>query len=217
MTITAQDVIDRAALTLQDVDTVRWTTHEMLMWLQDAVRETAAIKPSTFAATIELSLEAGADQVLPDTATQMIRVLRNTDGAAITVVERHILDVMEPGWPTTAVVPFTDAVLHVIYDDEAPGEYMVYPGNTGNGSIQAVCCVPPVITETTDDITAKAAIVPVLTDYLLFRAFSKEAGIPGSAARAQAHRALFDVALGNKAKSELYSNPDTQRGKAARG
>ena len=44
-TLSAKNLIDRAALVAQDTTFIRWTESEWLNWLNDAQREVVLIKP----------------------------------------------------------------------------------------------------------------------------------------------------------------------------
>lgn len=208
MTFKAMDVMERVATTLQDEDSVRWPAAELHNYLNDGLREIVTLKPNALSTTVNLELVAGTKQVLPATYTVLSRVSRNmtdasTGSTAIRALDsRSIMDSMVPGWQDASIVPNAAKVVHVIHDMADPNVFYVVPGNDGNGMIEAVVGVLPTaspvpasspgsISSYTDDLDMPDIYMNALVDYLLFRAYSKDARIAGSSARAQAHYQLF--------------------------
>jgi hypothetical protein len=222
MSFTPNDIIRRASTTLQDQDHVRWTVADLVDWTNAGLIDIPTIKPNATNETIEISLEAGTRQDIPDGALALVRPIRNlatvaadpegrTGGTPITVVERADLDSAIPRWHDPDVVPFSAVVQHVTFDVDDPTAYYVMPGNDGTGIIEAV------VTTTPDPVSADELEDPIdlddryqnaLVDYVLFRAFSVDAPNPNGAARAEAHLQLYHGALGFKAQSEAASSPN---------
>ena len=212
MTFTASDVMKRAATTLQDLGNVRWPVSELHDYLNDGLREVVRIKPNARSKTVNLNLAAGTLQTLPPEYTILSRVSRNmadanTGAEAIRALDsRSIMDAQIPNWQSASALPFSKTVIHVIHDTASPSSFYVVPGNDGTGIVEAVVgCLPqpsPVPGANPDQISSYSDEVDIpdiyqnaLTDYILYLAYSKDARISGSAARAQAHYELFSQAV----------------------
>lgn len=226
----AKDVLNRAAITLQDQGFTRWPLPELLLYLNDAVRELANYKPNSITDTIEVSLSEGTKQTIPAGAVSLIRMPRNLDtvdadpggrsgGKAITAISRTTLDVVMPGWSDPDVLPYNAVVQHVVQDVADPRTYYVVPGNDGTGVVEAVVSVLPAdIAEPASpfDIASYTATVEVpeifrnaLTDYVISRAYAKDSSDPSDANKAQAHYQMFANAIGLKTQADMSANVKT--------
>lgn len=210
MSFTALDIIRTATPILFDASHVRWPLSELLDYINDAVRAVVTLKPNAKTDTVTLALVQGTLQSLPDQYTILSRVIRNktasgVGGNAIRMVDgREAMDAFFPGWQADAAL-FSSTVQHVIYDDADLRRFYVIPGNDGTGSIEAVVGVMPApITVSSDPLNEASynLAVPLadifrtpVTDYMLFRAFSKDQGVPSSEARAAKHLSAFQLAL----------------------
>lgn len=215
MPFTAQDVFKRTTKILQDVNATRWPLAEQLMWLNDAVREIVLQKPNTTARTVTLSLAAGTKQTLPLPYSTLIQVIRNGSGMVVTPVSRQLVDAFLPGWHNTAIIPAAQAVRHVIDDTDDAKTFYVVPANDGTGTLEAVVSVlPAALAEpvTNPNSLASYAALTVdlddlyqnaVTDYVLYRSFSKDMSLQGAAARATTHFQLFASAMGIKLQGEM--------------
>lgn len=219
MSFTAAQVMARASTILQDDQAVRWTATELRDHLNDGLREIVTMKPNAKTITTTINLVAGTRQTLAATHTILVRVVRNdvaTNKRAVRpLARRELLDSQIPGWQDTTVLPFSEGVTHVIHELTDPRSYYVVPGNTGTGKLEVVvgtypAAVPlpvaPLSALEIADYTTAVDISDVyqnaLVDYVLYRAFSKDAGMPGAAQRATAHYELFKGAIGTFAAAE---------------
>lgn len=222
MTFTAGSVIRAAQSTLQDAGAVRWLLPELLGYLNAGVREIALQKPTATAETVVFELVSGTKQTLPAGFHRLLSAIRNVDGGrAVTPVVREILDMQIPGWHSTANLPFSKTVMHILDDPFDTSTFHVCPGNNGEGEIEVIASrLPDPIPVPNDqiDIDAYSATVPVpdiyqnaLVDYVLYRAFSKDINVPGAAQRAPAHYQLFQAALGIRQQTDISQNVDTAK------
>lgn len=204
-TITAQTIVDRAQITLQDTTAVRWSEAELLGWLNAGQREVCMLRPSAFTKLAAQATVAGTKQALPADGITVIDVTRNmgangtTPGRAIRKVPREVLDSNVPGWHT---VTATAEVLHWTFDPQAPKTFYLYPPSTGANQVEVLyAATPPEVALgaviSIDDIYEQA-----LMDYVLYRAYSKDSGEAAIAARAAAHRTAFENSLGLKAQAD---------------
>ena len=229
MPITAADVMQRVTVILQDDGAVRWPATELLKWLNDGQREIALVKPTAVTDTVEIALTTGSRQKLTGSNLSLIRVHRNlenldadiggrTGGRAIRAIERSVLDNQIPGWTDPTIMPHSATVDHVIHDDANPREFFVVPGNDGTGVIEAtVALIPDDIAEPANPLqiesyTAALAIPEIwrgaLTDYVLYRSYSKDSQSPNAGNRAVMHFQQFQQALGIKIATDQALNPD---------
>jgi hypothetical protein len=206
-TIIASTLIDRASIILQDATNVRWPRPELLGWLNDGEREIVLHKPNAYIKHVPVALVLGSKQTLPVDAVSLIDIPRNVNGPAVRVVSREILDAQSPGWHTMAVAA---VIKHYMYSPLDPRTFYVYPPATTTPAAVNVDLVyaasPADITETVpiliDDVYATALI-----NYILYRAYSKDAEYAANAAQATAYYGQFMTLLGAKVTAETVTSP----------
>lgn len=232
MTMKVRDVMHRARITLNDAGSVRWPLPEMLVYINDGVREIAFAKPNAVSKTVEINLDQGTYQTHDYLA--LIRVTRNltageaapggrVGGRVITPVERDVLDASMPGWQDPTKYPNAPQADHIAQDMADPQAFYVIPGNDGTGLIEAIVAELPTdipepaagqtnIETYSDVIQIHDVWRPVLLNYVLYRAFSKDATEPGNAQRAASYYNMFSGAVGQKSQTETIANTDTTGG-----
>lgn len=205
MAITAQSVVRRVVETLQDATNVRWSIGELVRYLNDGQREVATVRPDATATTASAALVAGAKQSILTTGAKLINVVRNTNGnkRAVRPTSRVILDAQVPNWYNQTGVT---EIVHYMYDAREPKVYYVYPPAAASGaSLELVFSAYPTditepgagtsYTDVSGNISVADQYANALADYVLYRAFAKDAEYAGNAARAQAHYGVFNGAL----------------------
>lgn len=217
MSFQAKDVMKAASITLQDSGAVRWTAQELLSYLNSGMIEIVTRKPNAVSETRELTLVQGAKQSIPSDCTILSDVTRNTVApmkAIRALASRTLMDAQIPGWQDTTTLPFNKTVQHVIHSMNDPRSFYVVPGNDGTGKIEAVVGVIPAPVAPPSgasalDIDAYTNIVPMpdvwrnaLENFVLYRAFSKDAGLPGAGERAAAHFQMFTAIIEGVANGE---------------
>ncbi|KII34852.1 hypothetical protein NL64_06200 [Pseudomonas fluorescens] len=229
MTILASDIITRAQTIVQDTTGVRWPFSEMLQWLNDGQREVAIYKPSATAVNVALTLTQGTLQSIGAGGLALLRVMRNLKTPVTTprvgtraarVVDREVLDSQHPSWHDPSVFTYAKEVKHFCFDDVDPTNFYVFPGNDGTGAIEAVISRAPadvvavgdpnVLTSYRQAISIPDIYSNVLLDYVLFRAYSKDADFAGNGERSSAHYTLFAGSLAAKAQNEAVVNPNVR-------
>jgi hypothetical protein len=105
MTVTVQSVIDRVQVTLQDTTGIRWpVVGELVLFVNDAQREIALLKPDASATTANVQLVTGTRQTIPAAGNRLLALVRNmsdtsggaTGGRAIRLVSGEVLDAQTP-------------------------------------------------------------------------------------------------------------------------
>lgn len=231
----ASEIMGRAQRLLQDETNVRWPLVELLIWLNDAQREIVLQKPSALSVSRVLDLQVGTWQKLPDDALSLLKIIRNiaavdgvsglrTGGRAIRIVSRDILDSQQADWHSGESVHYSPVVKHYCYDEEDTKSFYVYPGNTGAGKVEAVLSIePPSIAieeeaeaESLDsydiDLSLPAIYANAITDYVCYRAYSKDASYAANMQRAAGHFQQFANSLGIKTNQEALNSPNMDAG-----
>lgn len=218
MAITAQSIIRRVVITLQDDTSIRWPVAELVRYLNDGQREIALYRPDSMVTNAVVTLVAGSKQSIPAGGSKLIEVVRNNSTAskrAVRLTNREILDAQSPGWHGITGV---NEILHFMYDPRDPKVFYVYPPAAGpTAALDLVySSLPTDIAEPADGVTYTAVTgnisVPdiygnVLQDYILYRSFAKDSEYAGNANRAQAHYAAFANALGIEMKATVNFQP----------
>jgi hypothetical protein len=220
-TVKVVDLIVRARTLLQDQDSVRWTVTELQYWLNDGYRDVLNLRPDSNTLTGEFTCVAGPRQVLTTTfpnASRLVSVVRNTAPTSnkygVRLVNNRTLDDQRKGW--YAETP-TVSIEEYMFDPRQPREFLVYPPATTAARLEVAYTqipAPHTLSESQLTNTATAETIRIddsfanaLLDYVLYRAYSKDAEQQGNAARAVAHFQAFQNSLGVAAQANAASQP----------
>lgn len=205
-TVTAQTIADRATLILQDAGNVRWTAAELLGWINDGQREIFVHRRDASSRVTATLLVAGTKQTLPADGVLLLDIKRNagvagtTFGAPVRRTSMDLLDAVSPGWHTATA---SATIKNFMYDQRTPTVYYVYPPASAPTYVELEYAANPAQVAALGDVIGVADdYANALLDYVLFRANAKDHEDDNAMARAQAHRALFDAAIGNKTASD---------------
>ena len=219
-TLTGANLITRVQDTLQDSTAVRWSEAELLRYINDAQREIVNFRPESSADHANVQLATGTEQTIPDVGLRLIKVVRNmsttggssTGARAIRLVDINILNAKEPDWhdPTvTGDATHGTIVKHYVFDEDDPRKYYVYPGVSGNAYVEIVYSRTPTDLANTsatiyiDDIYGNAIV-----DYVLYRAYMKDAEFAANSQRAGQHYQLFTASLGQGGSAQNILSPN---------
>lgn len=184
----ASEIIEEVETSLLDPSGQFWTPEELLSYINDAQRQIVNFKPEANAKIVDMTLASGVRQALPDMASQLIDVTRNTGGVAITAVDQNDLDRMEPMWPKAEP---TGEIEHYMYDDRSPSTFDVYPPASEGMQVEVIYSATLAnLTNTNADLSLGLQYRSAIIEYVLYRAHSKDtqAAVPQ---RAQAHYSQF--------------------------
>lgn len=217
MAIAAQSIIRRVAETLQDLTAVRWSTAELVRYLNDGQRELGTYRPDAVSTNATVNLTVGAKQTLPADGFKLLDILRNETAnskRAVRLVNRQLMDAHIPNWYSQT--PSLE-VQHFLYDPRDPLVFYVYPPASAGAAVYMIYAAHPAgVAEPADGTTYTAVSgninVPdiyanALMDYVLYRAFAKDAEYAGNAARATAHYQAFVNALTVEANATAVASP----------
>lgn len=205
---TVQSIIDRVTFITKDPDHVRWTLDELVLWINNAISMIADTHPRAASEYRNLRLVEGARQNLRsiDPAVRWVRLMElvcNCDGAApngptIRQVSRPALDFSRRNWRSARL---ESQVKEYTMDEREPFTFDVYPPVEAGTTVHALVSItpPPVEDEDSDFPLADGYDIPTV-DYVLFRAFSKDAGDQTYMARATGHLQAYQLAMGIETK-----------------
>jgi hypothetical protein len=206
------DILDRAAIILQDNTNVRFPNSELLKFFNDAQKEVVLHRPDAKMVNTTYACADGSKQTLPSAALRLIEVVRNVGGRAITQVQKRILDETLPNWHETTAG--TNKIEHFVYDPADPKNFYVYPkGASGTHSLEIVySSSPSEITISNFDsdvqvISLDDVYANCILDYVLYRSYQKDSEFAGNAQRAMMHYQSFANALGVKTQADGATTP----------
>lgn len=215
MAQTPNEILTRAGDLLQDTGNVRWTQAELLRYLNDARRELAIHRPDVYSTTYVMTAVVGSKQTIPSDGTKFIDVIRNvnadnTPGRAVRIIEREILDSQDPDWHTRTS---SNVTRHFMYDERTPKTFYVYPAAASGHKLEISYSKSPVdVTNgdlsSTSILAAEDIYVGTMLDYVLYRAFSKDAEYAGNMQRADLHYRAFATSLGLSNRKRIANSPN---------
>jgi predicted Rdx family selenoprotein len=223
-TVTVNEVLIKAQTILQDTTSTRWPSNELVGWLNDSYREIISMRPDANSESGTFTCAVGTRQVLTKSsggfpnALRLLDIVRNmaatSNKRAVRPIDRRILDDQRRGWHDE-----TDTVNieHFIFDPKLPREFMVYPPANAQAQLEVVFSSVP----TNHDPELNYGITPnnavtikiidsyanAILDYMLYRAYSKDAEYAANANRAMAHYNAMRESIGIKTQTDSVSNP----------
>jgi hypothetical protein len=222
MSVTVQSVIDRVQTVLQDTTGVRWpVVNELVLWINDAQREIALLKPDASATNTTITLVDGTKQDIPSGGNRLLKVIRNMSAAsngtgkrAVRLVDAEVLNGQTPDWHDPSVsgdAAHTSIVKHYVYEEQNPRNFYVYPGVSGDAYLEIVYSSNPVTVSQSDSLTIPDIFANAVMNYVLYMAYMKDAEYAGNAERAQSHYQLFNTSVIGKAQIDAVTNPNMER------
>jgi hypothetical protein len=196
----ASAVLQRVQDILQDTTGVRWPEAELIRYLNDAQREVVLHKPDASAETRVVTLAVGTRQTVPVDTLRLLEVVRNmgadgqTPGPAVTLIGRAVLDSQRRNWHAETPRSTID---HYVFDMREPKTFYVYPPSDGTVHAEAMLSVIPADVTTVDSVLPLPELYAnALIDYVLYRAYSKDADFAANLERSMVHFQSFATALG---------------------
>lgn len=219
MAVSVQSVIDRVQTTLQDTTGVRWpVVGELVLWINDAQREIAYLKPDASAKNTTITLAEGTKQEIPSDGNRLLRAVRNMSAASggtgarvVRLVQREVLDAQTPSWhdPTvTGDAAHTNIVKHYIYDEQNPRNFYVYPGVSGSAYLEIIYSANPSTVGQGDNLDIPDIYANAVMNYVLYMAYMKDADYAGNQQRAASHFQIFTVSITGKGQVDALTSPN---------
>ncbi len=207
MTQIVTNILDRFKLLTQDDDLERWTRAEVVEWLNEAYLQVVTLRPDATATRATVNLKAGAYQNLDDAATvnlgtagALIKVVRNIGGSstrAIRYISQYQLDENIPDWYAETE---SGDVERWSFDPDIPREFLVYPPAIVATQVEVIYSADPGAhvdgaSVGTEELKIRDKYAMALLDYILYRAYGKDADEPKSAARSLVYYQTFTAGL----------------------
>ncbi len=220
-TVKVREIIGRVEHILQDSN-VRWPRLELQSWINESYLAAVLLRPDASAKTGTFTCAAGSRQVLTaqfSTGLQLLDITRNLASAStkkvVRLVQRSVLDDQKPEWHTETG---TVNVQHYMYDPRQPKEFFVYPPATTAAQLEVVYVDGPgahALSESALDPAGSDATVILLDDiymtpiidWVLYRAYSKDAEHGPNEQRAAAAFQTFNAAMGAKSQTDTAVSP----------
>lgn len=224
--IKVREIIYRVEDILQDSN-IRWPRLELQRWLNEAYLSILLLRPDANAQSGTFTCVAGTRQILTSTpggfpsALRLMDIVRNLTPASRKRVVRHvsrsILDDQRPDWHTESE---TINVQHFMFDPRLPKEFLVYPPAQAGTQLEVAYSSPiephtlteaglDPDTDTVEYMKLDDVYLAPVIDWILYRAYSKDAEYGANDARAQGHFQAFSQALTVKAQVDGAANPQT--------
>lgn len=210
-------ILDNVKRILQEVEPegIRWTSAELVGWLNEFYQAAVQVKFDAFAVNEELELVPGTRQQIPSNGVRLIDVVRNTVGRqmAVRVIARKTLDSMRRAWHSD---PESLEIELFVYDDLDPTRFYVYPPAMEGARLEIIYSALPELHDVSGGAEAvrseafrlNGAYAPIATDYVLYRAFSKDAEHAANLGRAQMHYQSYLQQLSGKIQTDHALSPN---------
>lgn len=222
MTVTVQSVIDRVQTVLQDTTGVRWpVVGELVLWINDAQREIALLKPDASAVNATVTLAAGTKQEIPSAGNRLLKVIRNMSAASggtgkrsVRLVDAEVLNGQTPDWHDPSVsgdAAHTNIVKHYIYEESNPRNFYVYPGVQGDAYLEIVYSANPSTVAQNGNLSIPDIFANAVMNYVMYMAYMKDAEYAGNQERASSHYNLFLTSVTGKTQIDGITNPNMER------
>jgi len=211
------DIISRVSTIVVDTTKTRWPAEELLDWFNDAVMAVVNRRPDANIANAPfITAPALSKQTIPADGLRLIDIVYNTvTGTPIRKAPRNQLDDQVVNWHKSA----GNTVLNYVFDERDPKTFYIYPQPTSASSIEIIYSVAPAPIVITDFV-ADSTTLPIddsylnpIVDFMLHRAYSKDADYAANAQRATQHYQVFLSELGEKFQVDGTYNPKNNRGK----
>lgn len=202
MTISVDGLIASVSQILQDTANVRWKKAELVDWLNLGQREIVLFKPNACVINADVTLVAGTKQFLPAGGNSLIDMPRNTDGNAITIAIRNLLDLQMPDWHL--MTRKSAKVIHYFYSITDPKTFYVYPPSPGGNKVEISYNANPQEVALGGVIALDDIYAGALIDYMAYRAFSKDSEETQNEQTAGIHYQAFILAVRGKSTAEKY-------------
>ncbi len=207
----------RVKITLQELSEngTRWSNSELINWLNEAYQQIVSFRPDASSVNESIDLEAGTKQTIPETGLRLLSLVRNTAIASskrvITKTSRSALDSTRPGWHGEDE---TVNIEQFIFDDMDPRTFYVYPPAAIGAEVEIIYSQVPsphdidYTVSKSDAIKLPDSYAPAIADWIMYRAFSKDAEHSANQARATGHFQAFMSAMGSKAQTDAATSPN---------
>lgn len=217
MPTTAQSIVLRAQVALQDPEGIRWPAAELVRHINDGQREVVRLRPDVKSSNVTVTLVAGYKQSLAPEHMALIDVTSNAQGRRrrITKVDVVQLDAVAPNWRS---LTNSAEIVHFMHDMRFPREFDVYPPANAGVMVDAYVTLYPIdvpapngasALSVSGDIDLPDHWAEALLNFVLGKAYSKDAEFGGNAQLAAGYLSVFNAAIGSQLQSTAVVAPKT--------
>ena len=213
-TVRVKDVIQRVRLVLNDPTKTGWSDEELLTWYNAAIVAIITMRPDALTKAAKFLCDRKTRQTLPTEAIRLVRVDRNSNGAAIRQIDRAKLDEQIPFWHDTRDI--VDNVEFYVFDIREPKVFYVYPAPLSGHAIDIVYSYSPTpvtLAQLHLDSTVIAiddSFQDAIHDYMIFRAFTKDSDFADAGNKSTLHFQSFSSFLQGKNESDTGIKPNAK-------
>jgi len=225
-TIKVVDVIERVEDILQDTG-LRWPRQELQNWINESYLQISLLRPDANSKSGTFTCVVGSRQTLNatvggfSTGLRLLDVVRNmassSDKKVIRLISRSVLDDQRPSWHTETG---TLNAQNYTFDPRQPKDFFLYPPALVTTEVEVVYADAPGAHDLDDDeltpggsgsssevIKLDDIYLSSIIDWVLYRAYSKDAEYAANAQRAMAHNQAFLGGINIKTQSDASSAP----------
>ena len=135
-----------------------------------------------------------------------------TGKRTIRLVSSDILNAQDPDWHDPAVTGSSahgTVVKNYIFDEDDPRKYYVYPGISGNAYVEIVFSRTPTdLSSTSSTIYVDDIYGNAIVDFVLYKAYMKDAEYASNSQRASIHYQLFTTSIGQGGQAQTLLDPN---------
>lgn len=197
--MTPREIISLARSVYNDSDTIslRIADTELLMYVNDALKEASNVAPALFQTSGDLICTAGqTEQALTfNEAQSIVDVIRIKDGKAILPMNMGAMSAYNPNWAGDDA----GAAQNWTRFAGDPLRFYIYPKAPPEMQVLEVLYIRNPLVYAIDDTIAEVpdSVAPALADYVIYRAESRDDEHSNSG-RAVSHYQAFAQKLGGK-------------------
>lgn len=215
-TLIGNTLLGQVAADLIDTANEHWTKSELLSFLNDGQREIVVLKPTANVVIESVELTpASARQSLPANGYAFLRAIRNmgsdgdTPGASLREVDGSAMDAFDPTWRETTNP--SASVSGYFYNQDAPRKWHVVPIAPPAALFVEIeySAAPADVTingvdggSSNSAISLDDAYAVALKEYVMYRAYARNAEVANHQALATAHYEKFVGLVKAKAGGE---------------
>ena len=209
-TVLVSDIITRAQVNLQDATTpgIRWPTVELERWVNDAHKEIVNARPDANTVVGTHACASGIRQSVSSSFASALRLMdvvyNKSTGTSMIQIDRSELDDQRRSWPSESA---TTAVSHFMTDERDPRSFLVYPPAQAGTQLEVLYSATPAAVTGSNPINVPDGFANAILDYVLYRAYQKDAEYAGNAERAMMYYQAFMNGIGKKTEADVATVP----------
>jgi len=201
----ASVVIGKAERILADEGNDHTSAAAMLGWFNSAQRLVVMMRPDAKTLRYVILLQEGPHQTIPAGGLRLIKLVRNQDGRAISLISEEQLSDWDPSWMAAAPKA---PVRHYTFDPLEPKAFDVYPPAVDGHPVIGVWSVLPAeVTAESQDIGLDDIFEAPLIHLTCYFAYLQDADDTANLALAEKHLNFAALALTGKTAADQTLNP----------